>query len=245
MLPLRPETSSRPGPDRDRQAHQAGLPSVLFDGSQDSVARRESVVPEFFVDLNLDQIVEAITAGRPEYDLKPFFHAPLRRIETIRYRHEVFRDLEDPKLLANIRKFAQGMRDVRVHSALSAKLHDRFHKEMWFVHAVEIYCTAVQQFAADLAGARLKSRGLLAFRDFLSGYVGSAGFASLRDEAKSITRDLSELNYSIAIYGGDLSLFATITKRPTIVRRSKPPSTSSNKVRSRTISRNSMTRRRI
>jgi DNA mismatch repair protein MutS len=202
MPRLRPESPT--APDRNRRA--GAFPSVLFDRSQDRDVSHDTDAPEFFVDLNLDQIVEATTAGWPEYDLRPFFRSPLRRIETIHYRHEVFRDLEDPKLLEHIKQFSKGMRDVRVHSALSAKLYDRFHKEMWFVHAVEIYCAAVEQFVTDLSGARLRSRGLLAFREYLSRYAASTRFSSLRDEAKSVTSELSEIKYSVLIRYGSFTV---------------------------------------
>ena len=65
---------------------------------------REST--EFFTDLNLDQIVASITAGREEYNLTPFFYTPLRRVETINYRHDILRDLENPAILGHIRSFA-------------------------------------------------------------------------------------------------------------------------------------------
>ena len=81
--------------------------SILFDQSEISTVVDGRETPEFFSDLNLDQIVASITAGREEYNLKPFFYTPLRRIETINYRHDILRDLENQALLGHIRSFAQ------------------------------------------------------------------------------------------------------------------------------------------
>jgi DNA mismatch repair ATPase MutS len=185
--------------DRNPVAGGELFPSVLFDRSEDAASSSKNPAPDFFVDLNLDQVVAAITAGFEEHAIQSFFHSPLRRIETIRYRHEVFRDLKDPKFLEDMRQFAKKMRDVRTHLKLNARLYDRFHKEMWFVHAVEIYCGAVEQLVADLAGARPKSRGLLGVQDYVCRYILGSDFISLREEARSIAAQLSQIEYSVLI----------------------------------------------
>lgn len=47
--------------------------SILFNKAETSAQQCIPEAPEFFVDLNLDQIIDAITTGRKDYDLKPFF----------------------------------------------------------------------------------------------------------------------------------------------------------------------------
>src|SRR6266545_2925564 len=44
--------------------------------------------PEFFADLHLDQVRASITAGREDYQLEPFLHAPLREVDGVAYRYE-------------------------------------------------------------------------------------------------------------------------------------------------------------
>ena len=87
--------------------------SILFQNGESRVPDEQSTAPDFFVDLNLDQIVAAITAGREEYNLKPFFHASLRDIDAITWRHEIMQDLENIRLFDNIKTFAQSMRAMR------------------------------------------------------------------------------------------------------------------------------------
>ena len=53
---------------------------------------------DFFTDLNLDQMIATVTAGRDAYNLKPFFYFPLNSTDEIEYRHEVMQDLESPTL---------------------------------------------------------------------------------------------------------------------------------------------------
>jgi len=83
------------------QEAAATFHSIL--GDKDGVSHETPGQPDFFPDLNLDQVIEAATSAKQEYDLKPFFWTPLRDPETVRYRQEVFRDLEDESLMVHIR----------------------------------------------------------------------------------------------------------------------------------------------
>jgi DNA mismatch repair protein MutS len=175
------------------------LVSILFARPDERVAAQQVDAPSFFVDLNLDQIVDAVTAGWADYNLKPFFHVPLNRIDAIRYRHEVFQDLESPKLFEHVRSFAQRMREVREHLAQANKLYYQYQKEAWFLYAVEIYCDAIKRFAADLSTVALKSRGFLAFREYLTNYAVGRHFTSLGDETSTLEADLSDVRYCVLI----------------------------------------------
>ena len=150
--------------------------SILLERTEDGIQKETREAPVFFIDLNLDQIIDAITAGKQEYDLKPFFYTSLNDIDAIKYRHEIFQDLEDENLFEHIKSFAQKMRSMREHLTQSDKLYYKYHKEGWFLEAVEIYCDAVTCLAHDVSLVDLKSRGFLAFREYLTNYATSDQF---------------------------------------------------------------------
>lgn len=181
--------------------------SVLFPKDYDGLAKRGSPeVPAFFADLNLDQIVDAVTAGREEYDLKPFFHEPLITVDAIQYRQEIYRDLEHDGLFAHLKSFAQQMRAMRDHLVQKDKRYYKYEKARWFLDAVGIYCGAVRGLARHLAEADLKSRGLRAFRDYAESLVGSAGFLSLAEETEALQADLAAVMFGIRIKGSTVTV---------------------------------------
>ncbi len=175
--------------------------SILFDQFEGSVEVAELEEPSFFADLNLDQVLESMTTGRKEYDLKPFFYAPLHDVAAVKYRHEVLRDLEKHAVFESVRAFAQRMRRMREHLAQAEKLHYECQKERWFLDAVEIYCDAVRSLAGELAHLEVNSRGFQAFREYLSGYTESEGFTSLAAETQSLKEALAGVKYSVHIKG--------------------------------------------
>jgi hypothetical protein len=96
--------------------------SILFAGEGIPGDIEESLEPVFFPDLNLDQIVASVTAGKDEYTLTPFFYSPMNELDAVSYRQEVFQDLERPAVYelvtaferqTLVAKFASGPRRCR------------------------------------------------------------------------------------------------------------------------------------
>ena len=180
--------------------------SILARNAEGRGEAEEHEAPSFFRDLNLDQIVDSVTAGRDAYDLKPFFYTPLRDVETIGYRHEVMRDMEDATLSADIRAFSDRMIFVRRYLSLADKLDSHHHRQGWFLEAALVYCETVIDLAQTLGMASLQSRGLMALREYVTNYVRSPQFQSLLAEAQQTKRGLSNVRYCVTIHSGKFSV---------------------------------------
>lgn len=180
--------------------------SILFD--QEDVLQEITEQPAFFTDLNLDQVVEAVAEPKEEYDLKPFFYMPLHDVGTVRYRQEVFRDLENPAVMESINAFAGQMSRVWRYLRMIEKLDFYYHKEGWFLEAALLYGDAVAQLAQRLGQAQVSSRGLRAFREYLTRYVDSPEFQSLWAEAREVKEALRGVKYCVILRPGRLSVRA-------------------------------------
>jgi DNA mismatch repair protein MutS len=175
--------------------------SILFERPESAAGADGSQEPRFFADLNLDQVLASMTAGRDEYDLKPLFYIPLHDAGAVGYRHEVMRDLEQGAVLEAVRKFAQRMRDMRAQLAQARQLRYTYQRERWFLDAAAGYGQAVDYLTEDLAHPAVSSRGLLEFREYLIRYIASADFRSLTADTRKVYDDLAAVEYSVHIKG--------------------------------------------
>jgi DNA mismatch repair ATPase MutS len=174
--------------------------SVLFAPPDRRATRETPEAPAFFGDLNLDQVIDAVTADWAEYNLAPYFHLCPTDIETITYRQAIMREIDGKGLLRPIHSFAQHMRTMRHHLQQAEKLNQyRYQQERWLLDAIQIYCTAVRGLWHDLDGADLQSTGLIAFREYLRSYVESEPFALISAETDHLLVELSQVKYSLVI----------------------------------------------
>jgi len=183
-------------PDLDRP-----FGSILFERPGDAARAEQSQQPSCFPDLNLDQALESITAGRGEYQLKPFFHAPLPDAGAVAYRHDILRDLEQEPVRGAVRAFAAQLHQMREQLVQAGKLPYRYQQERWFADAVDTYCQAVRSLTGELSRLGVNSRGFQGLTEYLTRYTASDAFTSLVTQTQQLYRDLATVSYSIHIKG--------------------------------------------
>jgi len=181
--------------------------SILFENAQDGAPGIKSDAPDFFVDLNLGQVIDAITADWKEYELASFYYAPLQDLDAIAYRQEIAADLDNQPVLAAVKSFSDRMRAMRARLGEAKEVHYfKRAAERLFLGATEIYCEAVKRLVQDLRALDLKSRGLRAFLEYLAGYVTGAPFGQLVTEAASLKSQLSAIRYTLQIKEGAITV---------------------------------------
>lgn len=181
--------------------------SILFEGPDDGTKRETGEAPAFFCDLNLDQIIEAITADWKDYDVAPFYYTPLTDLDVIAYRQEVMQDLEDKHLMEALQSFSAQMRAMRQRLDQAKKVdYYKYSSERCFLGAVEIYCEAVERLSQVLCAPRVKSRGLQAFRQYLTDYVASVSFRDLASGMGKLKSDLGTIRYCLLLRDGGVTV---------------------------------------
>ncbi len=182
--------------------------SILYMHSQDEIDEENIQEPDFFSDLNLNKVVLAITNGNEDYNLRPFFYDSLKSLDAITYRHEIFRDLENPHIYNAIVKFSATMKQMRNELAQADKLYYNYQKESWFLDAVELYCRSVRDLARELNDIKPQSCGLSHFLRYLNQYIPSEQFIALEEEISQLKSDLSKVRYCLYIKGKEITVQA-------------------------------------
>jgi DNA mismatch repair protein MutS len=84
-------------------------PSILYNGQ----TKNEKASADTLKDLRLDRVFESIAAGREKYRLEEFYLSLLKDSESIKYRQEVSKDIEDERIFKALKEFSNGMEKVR------------------------------------------------------------------------------------------------------------------------------------
>ena len=186
------------------RSHSPRFAGVAFPDP--TVFSPDAVQPESFPDLALDQLVETLIEGREQYRLAEFFYIPLRAVDEVRYRQEVFRDLDATPLAPKMIGFARRMHTLRDRIALANTVRHPRQQQAWTLAAATGYVDAVSRLSSDLKQVEPNSRGLTGLRDYVWSYVQSGEFEKLAADTEAVARLLSAIRYTLRIHGNSIQV---------------------------------------
>lgn len=180
--------------------------SVLFDKAPMVAPDEQAPPPPYFGDLHLDDIVTAVLPTREASETARVFYEPLRDVATITYRHDVFRDLEDPGLLDAVRAFGEQMTTVQrwvMHASKASYVTDR---DRWLLRAAEGFAAAVGDLNERLTATQPKSTALSALRDYLVRYTATQDYMGLVADTKRVKAAIAGVRYRIRIHDAKVTV---------------------------------------
>ena len=130
-----------------------GYPEEFFE--------KAVLAPEFFVDLNMDQIVDQIMVERRHYDLRRYFNRMPEELEVTKKRQEVQKALGDADFFEGLLKFSDYMLCARGYAADYQEAERELCRQKLLLDCGEQYILALDTLSkAFSAGRGRKSRGV-------------------------------------------------------------------------------------
>lgn len=171
--------------------------SILWPAPQDKV----SAMPDYFVDLNLDQLLERMIGAEDRCRLRPLYYTLCGDREAVAYRQAAFRDCMRPEIKAASDQFTEQMSEVRRQLKLARSLSDTWNRRGWFFEAAALYCEAVEGLCGVFQASALDSTALTGLRRWLAAYAQSRRFVCMKSEIAVVREALGKVYLRLNING--------------------------------------------
>lgn len=191
--------------------------SILFPTREQYDQPRNQGEPEYFKDLNLDQVFQPILMEEKGFGIKEkkavglesFFYTPLQDQGAITYRQDVLKELDNEGLRAMFNGFSYTVYGIEglvamVHDSIEAlqRWRDNYLARGQLLDCVERYALSLNGLSAALSGMPLQSEGLRSFAEYLKTYIASEAFVKMTERAQTLREKLSTVEYCMLIKHG-------------------------------------------
>jgi DNA mismatch repair ATPase MutS len=170
---------------------------ILYRNGEENRKFKEEQ-PEFFPDLNLDQVIKSIGERKKDYNLETIFYTSLRNNSEVSFRQNVFRDLQNENILNIITIFSENMKKINKYLSEMNDLY-MYQKERCLLDSVEVYFAAVEKLTTDLEKESPESDGLANFAEYILTYTHSERFLKLKDETVDLRTKLDAVKFTMTI----------------------------------------------
>ena len=127
----------------------SGLLECEFTEEQES-----SGMPEFFIDLNLNQIVRELQNNVDEYEIRKLYYRLPKDYETVCYRQAIYREIRGKHLEKQLEVFSLKMRETRKYKELHGKAENKQQYQMYWFNTISEFTDGVDLLRETLIAAK-------------------------------------------------------------------------------------------
>lgn len=153
------------------------------------VPEREGGRPAYFLDLNLNQVIERICTLWERNVSNYYYYLPANKA-CEDYRREVLADIKSGDTYEILCRFVKRMQEREEVCSKGAAVRGNLPKAVWFISEADMYCDAFTQLYKELQGQELTSRGMREFRAYLGQYLESAEYKNMQETVKRLQETL-------------------------------------------------------
>lgn len=156
-----------------------GFISILDNGA---IPQFDKGRPTFFIDFNLDQVINHIQ-GMSLVPVEKYYYCMPENKACEDYRRAIYQDVKKPEINRFLNVFTERVAERKQAISKKKDADHTMQKSVWHILEVACYCEAYSDLYEGLTKAEITSEGFQALRDFLHDYVTDAAFAEMKKKA--------------------------------------------------------------
>jgi hypothetical protein len=174
--------------------------------------RTDDLFRSFCEDIHMDAVIREIATGREQYNLEEVFFRRPATVDDVVYRIAIMKDIDTCDLLNAFHDFSLRIRLSRNYLQNSRSCNDADQRDKFHLDAAFVYCQAVTNLHAALEAANLRSDGLAQFAAWLSHYINTSAFESLKRESSRLNSEFEEIRYRLLVFGNTITVLPDDSK---------------------------------
>lgn len=166
---------------------------------------KDRVRPAYFLDLNLNQIIDRIHLIWGENVTSYYFYFPADK-ESEDYRRDIFADVKKEGMYETLLAFVDKMRARKDAADKKGRVQMRIQKSVWHLWEVGFYCDGLTALKQALDSADLDSAGMKAFYEYLSEYLVSENFVQMQEIVEKLREQLYAYRITLTYENGQIAI---------------------------------------
>lgn len=155
--------------------------------------------PTFYEHLHLDSIIEKIYKQETFIKMQKVLTHLFITKETIIYRQEIVKDLENPCCYSAFVIFRNQLQEIHQIVRYSEEVKEWVQKDSYYLKAIYAYCEAIRQLKSYYETHEMRSKGLEVLGKLLSNYVEGKLFREMEAQAIKLKEQFEKITYQLLI----------------------------------------------